>query len=88
MQKVDRVTVKALELTAPGACKADFQALYGKVRSGQIFGAFHNIPSALAAVFLSSSIRHPERERVAASVRAFWLVLELGERIERLGLAV
>ncbi|TAQ83758.1 hypothetical protein B7494_g7918 [Chlorociboria aeruginascens] len=40
MQKVDRATVKALELTAPGACKADFHALYGKLRSGQIFGAF------------------------------------------------
>jgi hypothetical protein len=40
MQKVDRATVKALELTAPGACRADFQALYGKVRSGQILGAF------------------------------------------------
>jgi hypothetical protein len=40
MQRVDRATVKALELTAPGACRADFQALYGKVRSGQILGAF------------------------------------------------
>jgi hypothetical protein len=40
MQKVDRTTVKALELTAPGACKADFQDLYGKVRKGKIFGAF------------------------------------------------
>jgi hypothetical protein len=40
MQKVDRATVKAFELTAPGACRADFQALYGKVRSGQILGAF------------------------------------------------
>ncbi len=41
MRKVDRATVKALELTALGACKADFQALYGKVQSGQIFGVFH-----------------------------------------------
>jgi hypothetical protein len=47
-----------------------------------------NIPSALAAVFLSAPIRHPERERLAASLCAFWLSLELGERIERLGLAV
>jgi hypothetical protein len=47
-----------------------------------------NIPSALAAVFLSVSIRHPERERVAASLCASWLPLELGERIEQLGLAV
>jgi hypothetical protein len=44
--------------------------------------------SALAAVFLSVSIRHPERERVAASLCAFWLPLELGERIEQLGLAI
>jgi hypothetical protein len=47
-----------------------------------------NILSAFAAVFLSALIRHPERERVAASLCAFWLPLELGERIERLGLAV
>jgi hypothetical protein len=40
MQKVDRATVKALELMAPGACKADFQALYSKVRNGQILSAF------------------------------------------------
>lgn len=47
-----------------------------------------NVPSALAAIFLSASIRYPERKRVAASLCAFWLPLELGERIERLGLAV
>jgi len=40
MQKVDRPIVKALELTAPGACRADFQDLYSKLRDGQIFGAF------------------------------------------------
>ena len=40
MQKVDRATVRALELTAPGACRSDAQLLYGKLRSGQIFGAF------------------------------------------------
>ncbi|KAH7108729.1 hypothetical protein B0J11DRAFT_241648 [Dendryphion nanum] len=40
MRKVDRATVKALELTAPGACRTDFQALHGKVRCGQILGAF------------------------------------------------
>jgi hypothetical protein len=32
--------MKTLELTAPGAYKADFHALYSKLRSGQIFGAF------------------------------------------------
>ena len=41
MRKVDRATVKALELTAPGACKADRDALYGQLKSGTIFGAFH-----------------------------------------------
>src|SRR5438045_8324504 len=40
MKKVDRATVKALELTAPGACRADAEVLYGKLRTGQIFGAF------------------------------------------------
>ncbi|KAH7111262.1 hypothetical protein B0J11DRAFT_598641 [Dendryphion nanum] len=38
--KLDRATVKALELTAPGACRTDFKALIGKVRRGQILGAF------------------------------------------------
>jgi hypothetical protein len=47
-----------------------------------------NVPSALAAVFLSAPIRHPERERLAASPRTFWLPLELDEQNERLGLAV
>jgi hypothetical protein len=47
-----------------------------------------NVPSALATVFLFASIQYPEQERVAASLCAFWLPLELNERIERLGLAV
>ena len=41
MQKVDRPTVMALELTAPGACSADARALYGQLRRGQIFGNFN-----------------------------------------------
>jgi hypothetical protein len=49
---------------------------------------FFIVPSALAAVFLLPSIQHPEQERVAASLCAFWLPLELDERIERLVLAV
>jgi hypothetical protein len=40
MKRVDRATVKAIELTAPGACRADAEVLYGKLRSGRIFGAF------------------------------------------------
>jgi hypothetical protein len=40
MQKIDEASVKALELTAPGTCRADARVLYGKVKSGQIFGAF------------------------------------------------
>jgi len=40
MQKVDQATVKALELTAPGACTTDAQTLSGKLQSYQIFGAF------------------------------------------------
>lgn len=58
-------------------------------KSGQFtFGAGFNVPSALPAVFLFASVRHPERETVATSLCAFWLPLELGERIELLGLAV
>jgi hypothetical protein len=41
MRKVDRVTVKILELTAPGACRADMQTLHRQLQSGQIFGAFN-----------------------------------------------
>jgi hypothetical protein len=40
MRKLTRADVKALELTAPGACRADAATLYGQVRSGRIFGAF------------------------------------------------
>lgn len=47
-----------------------------------------NVPLALATVFLFTLIRHLERERVAANLCAFWLPLELDERIKRLGLAV
>ena len=41
MRKVDRLMVKALELTVLGAFKADFEALYSKLRDGQIFSAFN-----------------------------------------------
>ena len=40
MRKVDEADVKALEHTAPGACRADARDLYGKLKSGKIFGAF------------------------------------------------
>jgi len=47
-----------------------------------------NVPSALAAVFLCASVQYSERKRAATSLYTFWLPLELGEQIERLGLAV
>ncbi|KAF2844516.1 hypothetical protein T440DRAFT_436373 [Plenodomus tracheiphilus IPT5] len=40
MQQVDRATVQAVELTAPGACEQDAAVLSGKLRKGEIFGAF------------------------------------------------
>lgn len=40
MQKVAETDVKAIEGTAPGACRADARALYGRLKSGEIFGAF------------------------------------------------
>jgi hypothetical protein len=40
-QKLNEADVKALELTAPGACKADKERLYGQLRGGNIFGAFN-----------------------------------------------
>ncbi|KAK5525365.1 hypothetical protein LTR07_002517 [Exophiala xenobiotica] len=41
LQKVDEATVKALELMAPGACRADARTLRCQLDSGQIFGAFN-----------------------------------------------
>ena len=40
MQRISESDVKALESTAPGACRTDWQMLKGKVESGQIFGNF------------------------------------------------
>jgi hypothetical protein len=40
MKKLDRHTVKAVELTAPGACRQEEQKLYKMVQKGQIFGGF------------------------------------------------
>ncbi|KIW54605.1 hypothetical protein PV05_06954 [Exophiala xenobiotica] len=42
MQKVDENSVKDLECTAPGACRADARNLYGKLKAGKIFGAFND----------------------------------------------
>ena len=40
MLKVDRATIKALQHTAPGACKEDAEILYGKLQNGKIFSGF------------------------------------------------
>jgi hypothetical protein len=40
MKKLDRHTVQAVELTAPGACRQDADHLYSELREGRIFGAF------------------------------------------------
>ncbi|KIW30935.1 uncharacterized protein PV07_02626 [Cladophialophora immunda] len=42
MQKVDENSVKELEGTAPGACKADARDLYRKLKAGKIFGTFND----------------------------------------------
>ena len=41
MHKLDSITIKAIELTAPGACSRDAAILYNKLKKGQIFGAFN-----------------------------------------------
>ncbi|KAF2267287.1 hypothetical protein CC78DRAFT_551975 [Lojkania enalia] len=41
LRKVDRVTVKVVELKAPGNSKQDAQILHGRLLSGQIFSAFN-----------------------------------------------
>jgi hypothetical protein len=40
MKKLDRHTVKAVELTAPGACRRDADQLHSDLTKGRIFGAF------------------------------------------------
>ena len=41
LRKIDRATVKALELTAPHASTLDAEALRSQVLGGKIFGAFN-----------------------------------------------
>ena len=41
MQKVDHVTVKALELKAPGRSTSDTMTLFRQLKMGEIFGAFN-----------------------------------------------
>lgn len=40
MHRLDEDSLKAVELTAPGACETEAQRLYGRIRSGEIFRAF------------------------------------------------
>lgn len=40
MERLDRESVRALELKAPGACQKESRELYGRVRSGDVLGAF------------------------------------------------
>lgn len=41
MKKLTNADVEALHLTAPGACQADAQALYGRIQAGELLGAFN-----------------------------------------------
>ena len=41
MQKVDYITVKALELKAPGTSTSDSMTLYRQLRKGEVFSAFN-----------------------------------------------
>ena len=40
MRRVDRASVKAVELKAPGACRADMTRLHKQLQNGQIFSGF------------------------------------------------
>lgn len=42
LQKVDEITVRALELRAPRASTSDAETLRGQVRGGKIFGGFND----------------------------------------------
>ncbi|KAH6883889.1 hypothetical protein B0T10DRAFT_410683, partial [Thelonectria olida] len=41
MKRLTRADVEGLHLTAPGACQADAQALYGRIKAGELLGAFN-----------------------------------------------
>ena len=41
MSRIDKATVKSLELKAPRSSKHDADILYGQLRSGKIFSAFN-----------------------------------------------
>lgn len=41
MRRLDPITLKEIELKAPGACEEDAEALYGRVISGKIFSNFN-----------------------------------------------
>lgn len=41
MRRLDPITLKEIELKAPGACEEDAKALYGRVISGKIFSNFN-----------------------------------------------
>lgn len=43
MGRLDRASVQALEQKAPGACQKEAQRLYGRIRSGDIIGAFGDL---------------------------------------------
>ena len=40
MAKLDKASLLALQLTAPGACKADARKLHARVRHGEVLGGF------------------------------------------------
>jgi hypothetical protein len=40
MESLDQVSLKALELHAPGACEAEARTLYGRVCAGEVLGTF------------------------------------------------
>ncbi|GAB1319477.1 hypothetical protein MFIFM68171_09687 [Madurella fahalii] len=40
MRRVTRADVEALHLTAPGACEAEAQALFGRIKAGELLKAF------------------------------------------------
>lgn len=42
MESLDHVSLKALELHAPGACESEARTLYGRVCAGEVLGAFNS----------------------------------------------
>ena len=68
MKRLDKQSVLALELKAPGACQKVARGLYGRVHGGEILSAFSQSEREL----IWSKICSATTERLIPSLRGFF----------------